>query len=97
MVKTVHVAEARDKLNEILAETVTNHHRFIVEQEGHFIAAIIPYEEFRRWQEILEDLEDLRDLSQIDRLWQEQPEVFMSLDEFNAELDLAEAAGELPA
>lgn len=97
MVKTINANDVYDNLNNILVETAHNHHSFVVEQEGQLLAAIVPYEEFRRWQEMLEDLEDLRDAEALDRLWQEHPEAFMSLAEFNAELDVAEATGELPA
>lgn len=97
MVKTVNSNEVRDNLNNILTQAANEHHSFIIEQEGDLLAAIIPYDVFERWQEVLEDLEDSRDAAIVDRLFREEPEAFLSLEEFNTALDTAEAAGKLPA
>ena len=97
MVEKISAAEVRRKLDDILTKTAHSHHSFIVEQEGEMLAAIIPYDMFQQWQALLEDLEDLQDADQADRLLEEHPEAFMSLAEFNAALDAAEVAGELPA
>ncbi len=40
-----------------------------------------------RWLEALEDQEDIRDVAETERLWEEDPDAFMSLEEFNAACD----------
>lgn len=52
---------------------------------AHFIRIYL-----QEYDTILEDLEDTLEARQIERLWQEHPEEFISLDEFNLALDEVE-------
>ena len=97
MVKVISMAEARDRLNALLAEAIHDRNGFVIEQDGKMLAVLMPYQDFKKLQEALEDVEDLRDANEAERILREQPEAYMSLAEFNRALDAAEATGELPA
>jgi prevent-host-death family protein len=84
-VKVYSSDQARAKWRDVL-DTAVAGQDIIIERYGKPTVAVIAYEDFAEFNEILQDLRDAREAQQILAEWRRDPGIARPWEEFEAEL-----------
>ena len=84
-VKVYSSDQARAKWRDVLDTAVTGQD-IIIERYGKPTVAVIAYEDFVEFNEILQDLRDAREAQQVLDEWRRDPSTARPWEEFEAEL-----------
>lgn len=83
MEKTISAYEARRRFGQLLEETFYQKDHFVVERSGRPMAAIVPIEEYQKWQRLSKE----RVFTMLGEVWQRTHS--LSEAELQADIDLA--------
>lgn len=83
MEKTVSAHEARRRFGQLLEEAFYQKDHFVVERSGRPMAAIVPIDDYQKWQRLSKD----RIFAALEAVWEQTQSV--SEEELQADIDQA--------
>jgi prevent-host-death family protein len=83
MEKTISAYEARRKFGQLLEETYYQKDHFVVERSGRPMAAIVPIDDYHKWQRLSKE----RVFAMLEEVWERTQSV--PDEELQADIDLA--------